>query len=400
MEHIFENWEIKKLANEIWQEFANRNLVPLRDFMTLANPSYTNELSQKCNELYLKVKNIVTRENLMQKSLDLSNNPDWLKLALFMSEKNTKLDEDTFIMHICIQLINQAVPGIDYHIERLADISLHSDLGIAVEDNMLVGLGDSKLEMKVQGIIFDNKTLIYPHQFLRRYYSGNFVGIPALLRKANQMGANVSVRIDPTRKTNADRYQELRELDHWYGPPFSDEMLKDTRTSVRTVHKSLGITDLQYDPRFTIFRSKMMDQDLREFIIEEYCPTLLRLNMQHPGVGERLCIQKFAHAIYNQKHGSFSHLDGAVRVFEISEYNNYYKKVEAGSDINEKVGQRHKMFLVEGNLSTTLFQDLLVEWFRYNPHIIEYFTGTTIPPKISYSDFDKLSANSLDGSGI
>lgn len=395
MDQIFDNREIQNLAKEIAQEFANRNLFAQVDFMTLADEKRQGWLSKKCLVLFDKTREIMERENLIALSTSNSPKPAWLASALFMSNQEGIIDQDKFAKHICIEIISKANPGTDEHIELLGDNDLLQSLGITPNDHMLVSLKDPRLELKMHGITVDKKVLVYPHQFLRRYYTSNFVGLPILLRKIHDTGASVSIRIDPLRQTTVNYYREVMEFDYWYGLPFSQAILERKDVLPRTVHYSRGYMNLSYDPRYTVFRTKMMDQNQREFMIEEYCPVLLHGDRKHPGVGSKFCIQKFAHTSYDQTDGYFSHIDGAVRVFTIEDYENYFKNIADGGDVDEKVGIRHKLFLVEGNLSMETVQELLAEWFRYNPHIMEYFTGASVEPEMTYADYDRIVNSSI-----
>ena len=85
-----------------------------------------------------------------------------------------------------------------------------------------------------------------------------------------------------------------------------------------------------------------MDENKRQFKIEEYCS----LEPEH-GIGERFCIEKFGHVVYDQNEDCFTHLDGAVRVFPVEEYIDHLDAVESGRDVDEKIGTRHKLFLAE-----------------------------------------------------
>ncbi len=136
--------------------------------------------------------------------------------------------------------------------------------------------------------------------------------------------------------------------------------------------------DPGYPVSFTGFRTKMMDADMREFMIEEFTPIVNPLTPSEHirGIDKKHTIQKFAHLVYDQKNRLFSHLDGAVRVFENTEYEAVFSKLP--NDPGEKIGKRHKLFLVEGSISMDMVQSLLYDFFMYNPHIEEYFSAPTI----------------------
>ena len=394
MENLFDNKNIQSLARKIAREFENRNIFPLTSFSRFLEPGTTDQISKNCQKLHGLIIDIISDKATFKKLFNQKQD-NWIRSAIWFGTKDDDYDFDLIATHLCAGIIQKQFRKIDDYIGNLDDDSLNKRLHIPTDTNFLVDLFDKRMVLKNHGIIFDEKVLIYPHQFFRRFYSANFVGMPALLRKAYDSGASVKIRLDPSRETDPNNYREIMEFDYWYGPPFSARLLSDNHTSSRTIHRSSGYYCFSYEVQFTIFRTKMMDKSLREFMIEEYCPIELPYDGNSPGVGAKLCIQKFAHACYDQNSNFFNHIDGAVRVFDIEDYKNYFQKIKSGADIDEKVGKRHKLFLVEGEIDENLTKELMTEWFRYNPHIQEYFSGTKIDPLITYQDFERRQLNKL-----
>ncbi len=389
-EKLLNNKEIDEITNTIAIELANRNLFALVDMHVFISDNPKTDIGKHCSKLYSLIKTFVADENNFKELTSLAPKPEWLSYALFFGQDKKNLDLDKVAMHISMALVQKKGLRLDDHVEHILDRSLFNELKIEISDDFLVNLSDNRIQMKNHGIIFGGTKLIYPHQFLRRYYSSHFVGMPALLNKALDMEASVSVRLDPLRITDAKNYREIMEFDHWYGPPFSESLLKDSYRNERTLHSSHGVHCMSYDVRHTVFRTKMMDNGLREFMIEEYCPIEAPLGGKSSGMGEKYSIQKFAHFCFDQKKECFTHLDGAVRVFELDEYKKYYHQIASGLDLDEKIGKRHKMFLVEGVFDLSLAQELLTEWFRYNPHIQEYFSGIVTEPLMTYEKLEEV----------
>lgn len=392
MDELFNDKIIREFCESLSVEFSNRNLFPYRDYSRFIYKNPKTDFGKKCSSLFLNVRNKISNDELWGKLIELKSSSQAVATALFMADNKGDYDRDKVAINIAASLIQEKMFNLDIHVEKIGDTGLCDELGITINKDGLVNLSDTRLLLKKQGIVFNEVDLIYPHQFFRRYYSSNFVGMPALLSKSKSNGLDVSLRIDPLRRTEAKNYLEVMELDHWHGPPFSDEILINTHVNTRTVHVSRGVDDLNYDPRYTVFRTKMMDKNIREFMIEEYCPTELIGGRKSPGVGDKYVIQKFAHVCFDQGSNLFTHLDGAVRIFEISEYREFFSKIETGNDVDEKIGARHKMFLVEGEFDRSLAEDLLTEWFRYNSHIQEYFSNVTIEPAISYEKLREISS--------
>jgi len=385
---VFDNIEIQKLSQDIAVELENRNQFPLVEFPQYLSEEINDDLATKCLDLCSRVKKIINNKDVFSKFLQ--SDDKYVKNALFMAHENNGYNLDKVSVYTCVNLIQKKYTSLDKYVDALKDVSLCQKLKIITDKDNLVDLNDDRMILKNHGIVFNETKLIFPHQFLRRFYHANFVGIPPLLKKALNKNLKVKVRLDPFRETTANFYQDLVEADYWHGPKFSEKLLQDKKTEGMTLHKSLGIYGLSYHVQATIFRTKMKGDSIREFMIEEYCPLIDPWDNKSCGVGKKYCIQKFAHFNYDQNKKVITHLDGAIRVFEIKEYQKYFEQIEQDHDVDDKIGVRHKLFLVEGNISEEFGKDLLIEWFRYNPHIIEYFTNTTIETMISYEEHEKL----------
>jgi hypothetical protein len=376
VEATFYTVETDRVAAEIALELANRNHFAYIDYPELVTgePS-ADGLVSACNALHSEVLRLLSDPDVLSRVILLSDRPAWLSSAVFLSrDDDDVVDIERLARGIGAGLVQRQAPGIDHHVMGLSDSALVKELQLKImdADNLLVSLHDDRIELRNHGMVVDDHTLVYPHQFLRRFYRANFVGMPGLLNRAKAAGASVSLRVDPFRRTTVDHYREIFELDAWYGQPFSESLLQDKHFAGRTVHRGACLTCLRGAgcEIFTVFRTDMMDENERQFKIEEYC----YLEDAH-GLGEQYCIEKFGHVVYDQNVGCFTHLDGAVRVFPTEEYIDHLDAIERGRDVDEKIGQRHKLFLVEGALASQLVQELLSEWFRYNPHISEYFSS-------------------------
>lgn len=392
---LLDDSKISKLSKDIASEFQNLNTFSSRSFPQYLAPEVDNNLSLNCRNIFQIVKEKISNEVFRQNILD-EEECKWIRHTTCFGIKDGDYDNDAIAMHICIAIIQKKFRQLDYYIQNLEDTSIIKKLNLKVNKHHLVDLSDTRLTIRNHGIIFNKEILIYPHQFLRRYYSSNFVGMPAMLRTAKDKGCQVYVRLDPFRETTSNRYQEIMEFDHWYGPPFSNKLLLDHHINTRTLHKSSAYYSLSYEVDTTIFRTKMMDESIREFMIEEYSPLNLPYGGKSPGIGDEFCIQKFAHICYDQKNNCFIHIDGAVRVFERNEYEGHFQQVKSGLDVDEKIGERHKLFLVEGKIDKELAEQLITEWFRYNPHIQEYFSGTSIKPLITHEEYEKRIAERIN----
>lgn len=372
---LFKSNEINAICSSIAKELANRNLFALKDFPVFVSEDPKSPFGKMCSDLVLMVKDILSQDDNLLKFTQIVPRPRAVGYVLFMAETEGVYDLDKVAMHYSVCLVQEKGISLDEHIENLLNQSLCDELGIKIDEDFLADLSDPKLVLKNHGIIVDNKVLIYPHQFLRRHFSSNFVEMPVLLNRALESGLNVYVRIDPLRKTTPECYRDVMEFDYWHGQPFSEKLLKNKHTVAHTIHGNAEANMLNYYIKRTVFRTDMMDENIRQFKIEEYADIESECGSPTNGTGNNFFIQRFAHMCYDQNLDKFTHLDGAVRIFPKEKYKNYLIEIESGKDIDEKVGVRHKMFLVEGEFDQSLANDLMTEWFRYNAHIQEYFSN-------------------------
>lgn len=381
--------EINDLAREVAIEFSNRNLPPLQFFSRFSTSNTPSLLRDLCTKLLSRVNDAMKDEAVLQDLL-LMNDQSVFSQAIEFSTKDGVVDNEKLKLYMCIALVQVNSMGFDSHISALDDRDNLKAIGLEFDDNYLVDLRNKRLELRRDGIIVDKKYTYYLHQFMRRMYSANFVGIPSMLRKFMESGNQVFVRLDPLRRTVAEFYRDGPfEADYWHGKKFSAEIFDDKKFSGRTLHYTTGFYNFHYDVRYTVFRTKMMDMEkgLREFVIEEYCHPLDTTGNRMVGFGEEYCIQKFAHFVYDQNRKKINHLDGAVRVFSVDEYEKIYSIISKGEDVEEHIGKRYKMFLVLNDMELEDSKDALIEWFRYNPLVPEYLTGKKQKPVISYIDY-------------
>lgn len=376
--------EIQALVKQLGNEWRNRNTSPAKGIAIYSGDVIPGDDSTLA---YSRLINLVRKRQLAADFDDLSEivgNDKYFNfsISIFNATHNGKPDPELLTRRIIVALISDHEPGIDEYIESMHDVTLLDELGISYDKEYLVKLNPGA-DLRSRALVLDDKKMIYPHQFLRRSYDENFVNTLSLLKKYLDNGIDVKLRIDPLRKSMSRYYREYVEADFWHGKHFSTDLLmsKDTQPTwtkhatdnfLPTKEKPLNP---RYPVRFTIFRSKMMDINLREFMIEEYLPLSnpLESELKLPGFGKRYTIQKFGHMVYDQHQHAFIHFDTAVRVFAKEEYESIFNTIESGKDPGDKVGIRHKLYLIEGSFQLDLVEPLMYDFFMYNPHIEEYF---------------------------
>ena len=377
--------EIKSLLKSLSNAIQSRNTAPMRIMQYYSGKAIEgDQLTQDYSKLLALIMPIVQTVDFStvssirgKREFQALNNSIWFIKTNDEEEINLSL----FNQYLVAILLEQEAPHIDEYIEAVRNTDLHKELEIPYDDNYLVDISTNKFELKKHGLVVDNDLLVYPHQFMRRFYSANFVDLLSILAYCKKKDMLVKIRLDPLRGYCDPRfYQDLMEADYWHGKPFSDEMLMDKeKKEIVTFHRNdKDLESSPYPIKYTIFRSSMMDSEkgLRQFMVEEYTPSVNLTessSLKSPSFGNQYCIQKFAHFVYDQNKLQFTHIDGATRTFSVEDYRNVEAIVSLGKDPGSKIGTRDKLFLVEGEIEKKLMFDLLYEYFRYNPHLEEYY---------------------------
>lgn len=364
------------------REYHNRNLDLYSGITT--NDSEDTQLDPLVRD-YTRTLEIIHDKMLQSELSSLTSAEDeefYYSTIWYGQAKDDFIHTERAARMVISYLLGMHLPDIDEYIARIKDYDLPKSLGIPVDYHGLVTL-DEDMDLRGHALILPSqKVMIYPHQFLRRYYHANFFNILYKLEGLRKEGKKVKLRIDPIRVTQPKYYRGIIEEDYWYGLKFAASLLQSKdRKPIRTLHWTNGDHNTFYPVDFTLFRSDMQSNTERQFAIEEYVPLTnpVQPTRQIHGIGKDYCIQKFAHFVYDQERRTISHLDGAVRTFTIKDYAEVLDVVSGGREPGKRVGERHKLFKVEGNISLEQVQSLLYEFFMYNPHISEYFSNTTSP---------------------
>ncbi len=377
---IDEDESLQMLMERIVRDVQNQNGSVLHELLSRYIDDDTSTLL-KTIEGYID-KNKDTFSNPDAKSASDRINYPHLLFNAKDSEGNVTVEE--LSRWLAIYLLSEHLPGIDEYVDNLDNFETTEQLSLEVDATGLVDLANPRIVIRNHALQVDEDTRLYLHQFMRRYFGANFVGIPPLLRTALDKDYEVRGRLDPLRTSSMKGYTEIVELDHWHGAHFDVAVLNSKdKKELWTVHgsdetkgevKALGMS---YPVAQTHFRTSMMDDNLRQFSIEEYVPRVASYGVKSPNFGKKHHIQKYAHFVYDQTRGTIEHLDCAVRVFGVDDYLSVFSKVQQGKDPGRQLGKRYKLFKIRGELDLEFVQTVLYEFFRYNPHIMEYFGNKT-----------------------
>jgi hypothetical protein len=250
-------------------------------------------------------------------------------------------------------------------LEKSEVLAVYPELRNKLDDDGLLCI-DDEMELVDGGIEYRDHVLHY-HQFLRREYSARpnfdffyrFIAYYHKTKTTNQF----RIAIDHRKIMRRDFYQQIIELDTWYGPPFDPEKLdapdvigltivKRNKDSLFELENSLDRTEF-----FWSFRD-----GIKTFQIEE----ISSLGYQF----ESYYLNKYVHSERDTHRKMFRHLDGAVKVYLPD---NYSARLKANMPNEPKCFAKPKLFRVDGEIELEDWVELISFFYKSNEMIIEYF---------------------------
>ncbi|APC95516.1 hypothetical protein IBE10_07300 [Francisella tularensis subsp. novicida] len=363
-----DNLQLKNISIEICNDIANDDLSVAIDFHSFFDDVSSH--NKNVNQMLDEVKKIYSNLNDEHKKMIIKSH-HCFKQCDFEDDYNLCVSYE-----ICISILYFLTKKIDDYIIDIENYNLANRFKLKQHQNTgLFSMNTNDVSFMGGYIIF-GQNILYPHQFLRRSYSSNFTELTSILSSLSQKdNTDVYIRIDPFRKSN-HKPKERIELDRWHGKNFSDDLLISREFKGYATFSQLESTGNQ--ELITIFRTDMVskDNEQRQWKIEEYINP--KLDNKHScfnqSFGKKYCIQKFAHFIFDQKLKKVIHIDGAIRVFKKDEYFDIFSSILSGNHNIEKIGVRHKLFLIEGEIDLEIAQKILYLWFRKNENLEEYFS--------------------------
>ena len=382
-----EDKSLQSLMRDIAQDVHDKNEFLIHELTAIHNDDEIEKLLKILEEYIKKYKDIFGNSNT-QSSSDRVN---YAQIIFQAKDSRGNIILERLAQWLAIYLIGEYIPGIDEYVDNLNNFKIAKKYGLGVDNAGLIDLANPRIIIKNHALEIDESMRLYLHQFMRRGFGGNFVGIPPLLRMALEKNYRVYARLDSLRSSTMNGYTNIVELDYWHGAPFDIDILSpDNKKELWTVHgsdetrKETQALGLSYPVLQTHFRTSMMDERLRQFSIEEYTPQTSSYGTKSPNFGKKYYIQKYAHFVYDQNRQSIEHVDCAVRVFGINEYLDVLSLVQQGRDPGRRIGSRYKLFKICGEIDLDFVQKVLYEFFRYNPHLMEYFCNKTFDEVLKY----------------
>lgn len=205
----------------------------------------------------------------------------------------------------------------------------------------------------------------YYSQFLRRKFTSNTNDdfTAALLAHRTSTDNRIAVAIDHRRLIEKESANDWFELDHWWGPPFSAVRLDEAHERELTVYEDPeGLAGLLSEYKKMEFYWAIDDEGLKSLQAEELVPL-----DSSPLSG--YMINRYVHAIRDTKAKKFIHLDGAVRLYPVDEYQTRF---EAKLPVAPKAARYIKLFRVDGEIPEDDWAGLVISFFRGNHHVLDY----------------------------
>jgi hypothetical protein len=319
----------------------------------------------KADELVIKYEKEIKKLGIEVFLYKTEQNKEFKTLLFLEKEKNVEGMAFRAVIYDLHDIIN-----VDYYIdiepknEKVYKIVKHLD----IDDEGLV-LINSDYVLKNHGIIFSNY-LIYYHPFLRRYYGSNFTNITYSLGEiALNKEINLKIAIDPIRISTPNNYNEVMELDYWYGPKFSKNKLNDINFKGITVHGRTTTKEFinSWPLDRTEFYVANKKDGCKEIQIEE-------IHSKDAMYSKKYRIHKYAHFIWNKEKNCFEHFDCAVKIYSIKEYlKRASYKWKPKNINNEAKAKKIKLFRLDGLINFEVARGILSDFFIYNENIGEFF---------------------------
>lgn len=219
----------------------------------------------------------------------------------------------------------------------------------------------------------DRDLLLFAHPFLRRSLSRdnslNAYVLRSFSNAADVVGVEARLRLDPDLVGHPESARPVMELEYWHGPKFDDDIAVipvgvATHKNSDHARRMSGVDKTQIWWKAPENRPDGADlRSVRTFEIEEL------IEDPSPGLVSDHYGCRYAHAEYDLTARSISHFDGAIRAYEPDPY---FDRLDRSIDRAGKQALYTKLFRLDGDLSVSLWKQVLTDWFRGNRLIPEY----------------------------
>ena len=244
-------------------------------------------------------------------------------------------------------------------------LKVYPELRERFDRDGLLGLDDSFVLMD-GGIQYRDHILHY-HQFLRRGFTSNpnfdFLGRFALYRRKSTNEFRIA--IDHRRIMSIEHFQQIMELDTWYGPHFNRDHLDDLN--------KVGLTIIQRERPSVFDLSSKIDRTeffwtadrktrIKGFEVEEICSDDTSI--------ETYFLNRYVHCERDTANATLRHFDGAVKVYTNADYP---RRTKSQMPKEAKATKKIKLFRIDGNVDVDEWIELIAMFFKGNEMVLEYF---------------------------
>ncbi|WP_456488975.1 hypothetical protein [Caminibacter pacificus] len=270
-----------------------------------------------------------------------------------------------------VYMRRECVCVIDKDIVKKVLPDLHIDEN---DKRALVSLKD--LEIVAPGVFEYKGYTLLAHRFFRRNMSDlnnlNDIFLKKLCKLKDNPNLNIKIAIDPHTIGLKDTYLEPIELEYWWGPKFSDSLLEiEEGVSVYKASEEerffYGIDETQFWWHKQNGIQSLECEELRD--IPSY------------GISNEKYACRYVHSMIDEKTGLANHLDGAVRIYGEEEY---LKRLEHDISKAGKNTKYIKLWRIDGEISLSLWKELINDFYRDNHQVGEYLLGKELDKSNDY----------------
>jgi len=239
------------------------------------------------------------------------------------------------------------------------------------KDQLAVITAGKAVQPHKEGLLVDGHYIKYAPE-LARYnlaLSGGFLEQFTELAHLADDVSLVSVALNEDLLLDPEYYARYETKAYIYGPRgFSEEHLQDARfpenpSGTVTVHRRTNdypLLCLMMPLESTEILWSARD-GAKTIQIEELCPFDKKLGY---------VMNRYIHARWNVGKGCFSHLDGAIKIYNQSQYD--YRCSNNIRHCNQRIGFYKKLFRVDGTVDTATWNNLVASFYYGNELVFEY----------------------------
>lgn len=206
--------------------------------------------------------------------------------------------------------------------------------------------------------------ILFYHRFLEVDYAKEMTQKFNKLYQKEDSKNKFRIAFDFNRVCKVKDFRRIYLFDTWYGREFDVNKIDDPNFIGLTVKssdkKSSGL--MKNLDRTEFYWKYDKKQNLKTFEIEE----IVDLNYLRGGYN----VNRYIHSERDIKKKKFIHLDGAIKIYGTS---NYQERFDSKMPKEYKADKYIKLFRIDGDISYRDWSELISFYYKYNRMIIEYF---------------------------